>query len=238
MKALFEGLRMVLTMPGLRRNFWQPVLATCGLYLVLLIAGIVTAMSLGAVIIERFNLPDWMGFLGGGVVFAVAWVYASSAIFVGIAGIIAGLFAERITTAIEAARGGEPLSFSHTRAAQAADTAARIGQALVAAVVMAVAGLTPLGPVAAISLGGWLAAMEFTSSAESRRGRLLTDQALAFRRVPGGVGFMIGCGILSMLPVINALALPGMIAGGAILIQDADRAGAFALPSEEPTQAT
>jgi uncharacterized protein involved in cysteine biosynthesis len=182
-------------------------------------------MSLGGWIFDRMGWPDWLGFLGGGVLFGAAWLLAGSAVFVALAGLIAGLFAERISLAVEEASGFPPKTFGHRPGAQAADTALRLGQSMVGALAMLLIGLTPLGIPAAILIGGWLGAMEFTSASFSRRGWLAPDQAIRLRRLPGAWGFVLGSGLISLLPVVNALALPALIAGGALLVGEADRAG-------------
>ncbi len=232
MRHILQGGRMVLAQPGLRKTFWQPILATCAASLAVLLAGLVGMMTLGGWVFDRMGWPDWLGFLGGGVLFGAAWLLAGSAIFVAIAGLIAGLFAERISGVIEKASGMPPRTFAHRAGAQAADTALRLFQSIIGAVAMLLIGLTPLGIPAAILIGGWLGAMEFTSASFGRRGWLAPDQALRLRRLPGAWGFIIGSGLISLIPIVNAIALPALIAGGALLVGEADRAGVLPAADE------
>lgn len=71
-----------------------------------------------------------------------------------------------------------------------------------------------VGPVL---LAGWLGVLDYTSSAFLRYDRTVGQQWPVAMKMKGWFGFLVGSGLLSLLPFINVLLLPGLVAGGTVM---------------------
>jgi uncharacterized protein involved in cysteine biosynthesis len=68
-----------------------------------------------------------------------------------------------------------------------------------------------LGPVL---VAGWVGVLDYTSPAFLRYNRTVGEQWPVGTKMKGWFGFQIGAGLLSLLPFVNVLMLPALVAGG------------------------
>ncbi len=81
-----------------------------------------------------------------------------------------------------------------------------------------------------IILAGWLGVLDYTSPAFLRHDRTVGQQWPVATKMKGWFGFQVTSGILSLLPFINVLMLPALVAGGTSM---AVRSGIFERKSGE-----
>lgn len=68
--------------------------------------------------------------------------------------------------------------------------------------------------VAPIILAGWLGVLDYSSSAFLRYDRTVGQQWPVATKMKGWFGFQVVSGALSLLPFVNVLMLPALVAGG------------------------
>lgn len=189
---------------------------SCALFVGLLLLGawvVVPASagwltSLGA----TASLAKWIGwglYLG-------LWVWLGGVVYLAIAGVMSSFLWDALAEAVEGTRG--PLSpFVPVSAAdRLADTAGRAAFSAAIALLALVAGWWCV-PIAWL-LAGWLGLYDYTASAYLRRGVVFRAQRRRALRCRGAGGFAAVSGLLGILPLVNVLMLPAMVAGGTLLV--------------------
>ncbi|MBC7809268.1 MAG: hypothetical protein H7145_24300, partial [Akkermansiaceae bacterium] len=92
------------------------------------------------------------------------------------------------------------------------------------------------GPIPGILAASIIGLLDYTSPIFARRGKTLGPQ---WRELFGAlnvrtVTFALAAGFVSLIPVVGVLMLPGMIAGGTLLILGRDKTGVSKPPSPTP----
>lgn len=195
-----------------------------------LIAALTTYVLLGAALgfwaVPR--IAGWFGLERGSGVwwaaeigFVLVWLVLFSFLFVLLVGIFAGLIFDRLSRAVEALTGGvsppdTPLGW--TRAV--GDSLQRLllsGTLGIAALVLSLF----LGPSPGVLAAAVIGLLDFTAPAYLRRGLTLGPQSGRLLGKPDGAtfGFALISGLLSLLPLVGVLLLPGLVAGGTLLVR-------------------
>ncbi len=65
-----------------------------------------------------------------------------------------------------------------------------------------------------VLFAGWLGVLDYSSSYFLRHDRTVGQQWPVATKMKGWFGFQIGAGLLSLLPLVNVLMLPALVAGG------------------------
>ncbi len=178
------------------------------------------AFGIGEAIGSRFGGREWVGFAGLLSAFAL-WIVFGGAIYLALVALISGFGFDRLSIEVEKREfgraAGQPLGFPEG-----------IGDGVGRAVLTVALGLIALcgSPTVVIPflVAAFLALMDFTAPALLRRGSRLGNQFGAARRIPGALPFALVAGIVVLVPVLNVLALPVLVAAGTILVaENADR---------------
>lgn len=219
----FRGIFLVLRTPRLWPLCLGPLLGAVTAYVLLGILG-------GFLIVPR--LPRWLGVSGGeqslwvrylgSAAFVVLWVVLFSWAFVLLAGVFAGFLFDKLSRAVEQ-------TVTTPGTALPADAPLATGQALgdslarlvlnaslgVGALLLSFA----LGPIPGILAAALIGLLDLTSPAYLRQGHTLGKQAARlFRsRDANTFFFALVAGMLSLVPLIGVLLLPGLVAGGTLL---------------------
>ena len=200
-----------------------PLLTALIVYVLLGITG-------GVLLIPR--LPGWLGLPPGGggwwaaeilgtLAFVALWVLLFSFVFVLLAGMFSGLLWDKLSLAVEKIAGADkasPTTVPLGCGAQASDTFSRLllnGSLGVAALVLSVV----LGPIPGLLTAALVGLLDFTSPAYLRRGHTLGPQMARLLPRPDRrtVGFAFTAGLLSLVPFVGVLLMPGLVAGGTLL---------------------
>lgn len=172
--------------------------------------------------------PEWLGTVG----FVAVWIVLFPFLFTLLAGAFAGVIFEPLSLAVEkVVRGG-----SGTAATDAADVAplsggaafrdtlARLALSVTLALLSFGLGFV-FGPVPGILAASVIGLLDYTSPIYARRGKTLGPQG---RDLFGAfnartVTFALAAGFVSLIPIVGVLMLPGMVAGGTLLVLGRDR---------------
>lgn len=76
----------------------------------------------------------------------------------------------------------------------------------------------------AILFAGFLGLHDYTSAAYLRRGVTFPAQMGPVRNLPGRFSFLLGAGLLTLIPIVNVLMLPCLVAGGTLMVIESERA--------------
>ena len=78
--------------------------------------------------------------------------------------------------------------------------------------------------VPALLFAGYLGLHDYTSAAYLRRGITFPGQMKPVRRLPGRFSFLLAGGLLTLVPVVNVLMLPCLVAGGTLMVVEGEEA--------------
>ena len=170
---------------------------------------------------------DWIGRVGidrayssilGSVAFFVLWWFISSMLYLAIAGILSSFLWERLSVEIERMEGTLPTPEVKVGCGGTFyDTSIRAVISVVVALSALFLGWVCFGLVG-ILLAGWLGLLDYTSCAFARRGVLIDRQFKAVLACQGWKSFLVGAGVIALFPFLNVLLLPGLVAGGTLLV--------------------
>ncbi len=216
-----RGIGLILRTPRLWPLCIGPLVGTFVLYV--LLGGV------GGVLLVP-HLQEWLTALPNSgaylitieVLAVLLWLVLFPFLFVLLGGVLFGLVFEPLSLAVEEIVGdGKPKASSPlTRGQLFGDAAARLalnGTLGFAAFLLGFA----LGPIPGILAAAVIGLLDYTSPAYLRRAVTLGPQSwqLLFRR-PDAATFTFGlvAGLLSLLPIVGVLLMPGLVAGGTLLV--------------------
>ncbi|MEQ1935188.1 MAG: EI24 domain-containing protein [Fimbriimonadaceae bacterium] len=150
--------------------------------------------------------------------FFIAWSFIAGPIFFGINGMLSSILWDKLSLKVEQRVFGNAPEAKTTLGRALADSLARLPLTIGVSLISAILGFTPLAWLSAWPVG-WLCLYDFTSCAYARRGLYYPAQKAASSRLPKAREFALGCGILSLIPLLNLICLPGCIAGATILVR-------------------
>jgi CysZ protein len=235
-----RGLGMLRAHPAL----WKWVIAPAAVTLVLLIALIIGVVQLVDPLVGWLvtHLPSWLAGVASSlltVMIVIGLSFCALVLFVALAGAIAGPFNEMLSERLEAVLTGQPeppfswAVFAREAALGVVHSIRRLISSLIGLVVVFVVGLVPvIGTIAAVLIGGWLAARSASydcyDAVLARRSMAYRDK-LAYLARHRRRSFGLGAAVAGMLlvPGVNLIAL-GVGAAGATVAIHALETGAGA----------
>lgn len=209
MPSILRALRLFRRERGLWVSAVKPLLWGALAYVVVVLTTTLLAERVG----ER--LGGGLGGALGAIAGLVLTIVLSGTIYLALVALIAGFGFDRLSMEVEEREFGravgQPLGF-----------AAGIGDGVGRAVLTGLLGIVALCGGATVVIP-WLVAaflclMDFTAPSLLRRGVGLGRQFGAARRLPGAGSFALVAGAFMLVPVVNVLALPILVAAGTILV--------------------
>jgi uncharacterized protein involved in cysteine biosynthesis len=159
------------------------------------------------------------GFGANAAFIALLWLM-SSILFVFIAGITSSFLWDRLSYEVELTVNPTPPKHATNAAEWLIDALPRMGfAAFVFCLSSGCFWILPIG----VALASWLCLYDFTASAYLRRGTSFLAQFALAPRVRGWATFALTCGLMTLLPFINVLVLPGLVAGGTLMVAEGER---------------
>lgn len=222
----FAGIALVLRTPRL----WP---LCVGPLLLALLAYALLGMGLGFLVVPP--LADWLHVQRGSgswwvmeLGFVILWLVLFSFVFVLLAGIFSGLIWDRLSRAVEMVVDGTgaqaPLGSAPPADAPLGWSAAMgdsFGRLLLNGSLGLLAFLLSffLGPIPGVLAAALAGLLDYTAPAYLRRGRTLPAQWRRLLGRPDGsvLGFALAAGLLSLVPLVGVLLMPGLVAGGTLL---------------------
>lgn len=201
-----------------------PLLVSLGLYLGVIIAAYLTVVPQISLWFEHWNAPRILALLGANLVYGILLFFGSGILFLALAAFCCSMLFDRLSSEVEGLIGNtvRPVRLGCGR--MALDT----GMRLVALCAVSLIGFgcgwlfAGLGPVVVAAL---FSLWDYTAPFYLRRGVTFGAQSARAFRLPGKAGFMAIGGLLSLVPIVNVLMLPAMVAGGTMLACDGERRG-------------
>lgn len=213
----FAGIGLVLRTPRLWPLCVGPLLLALFAYALL-------GTGIGFFVVPR--LAGWLGIERGSggwwameIGFVVLWLFLFSFAFTLLAGIFSGLIWDRLSRAVEAIAAGGTLPADVTLGGAAA-----LGDSLQRLLLNGTLGLVALllfflGPLPGLIAAALVGLLDYTAPAYLRRGHTLPAQWRRLMGRPDGatLGFALVAGVLSLIPILGVLLMPGLVAGGTLL---------------------
>lgn len=221
MRHLLRGIQLTLFDRRFRPFVWKPMLASAFVFVAIVASGYALVVPRIQTWFERtswFPEPLLPVF---GALYVLAWAFLSGAVFLAIAGLVSSLLWERLSLEVERSEFGAAPSGQFGCAESLADSLARLPFSIGLAIMAMVFGWAVFGAVG-IACAGLIGLSDFTANAYARRSLRFPGQFFRAVRLPGALGFAAACGLFALLPVVNVLLLPAMVAGGTLLVADSE----------------
>lgn len=219
MRHLLRGIHLTLFDRRYRPFVWKPMMASAFVFVAIVAAGYVMVVP---------RIQTWFGRVSWfpepllpvfGALYLVLWAFLSGAVFLAIAGLLSSLLWERLSLEVERGVFGTAPNGQFGCGDSLADTFARLPFSIGLAVVAMVLGWALFGAVG-IACAGLIGLSDFTANAYARRGQRFPGQFLCAMRLPGAWSFAAATGLLALLPLVNVILLPAMVAGGTLLVAE------------------
>ncbi len=221
MRYVALGLRRVIEDRRLWPFVWKPMLWAAAIFAGAIVGGFVLFVPLIEGLLSRWDLLPQVGFGVGSILYAVAvWVFGG-VLYLSLSGVLSSLLWDRLSMEVERSVRGTASLQSVGCGGTLWDTVLRGAFSLFIAVGAFVFGCCTFG-IAGIVLAGWLGLLDYTASAYIRRGVLFPAQFGRATSLKGWQGFALGSGIITLLPLVNILMLPALVAGGTLLYLDSE----------------
>ena len=206
------------------RRFWRfiagPLALSAVIFLVLAGLGLFVVGNLWHGIAERLGGGAAEGI--GPLLYIVALFFSAGFIFLTITSFTSSLMWEQLSAAVEESRGGFGGKSTLPRSVQIGDSIARgclaIGVGLASLCCNVVLPFVVVG-----LLAGWLGLIDYTSPAFLRRNVTLGGQIGRVLRLPGAFTFLLISGAIALIPFVNVVLLPALVAGGTLMVMRSER---------------
>jgi CysZ protein len=216
MRYLGEALVLFRRHPRLWTYVAGPLVWTLGLFLAVLVIGYFIFVPPIAHLLTSLGLGDSASSLGT-VVYLIVWFFLSGIFYLAALSFLSSLLWDRLSEEVEiAAFGGAP-QFRHRKTTTVADSVRRLIFSLALAFVAFFVGfiIPVVGP---LLIAGYVATLDVTASAFARRGFLLKAQRKRFFQLKGWPVFLLIAGVFTLLPFVNAILLPILVAAGTLMV--------------------
>lgn len=220
MQYVIRGVRMVWSDKSLRRYVIRPFLWTIALFIAIMVP-------------LRFWLP---GFLGGlwertGWVEPPGWVWwivvtliffvISGTVFFMLNGILSGLLWDDLSRESEERAFGTAPQYQTPFGRSVADSIARIPSTVGWSIIGIFLGFTPFG-IGSSWPNGRMCINDFTAPAYARRQLYFPAQKARANKLRSAQSYAWTCGLISLVPLVNLICLPGMVVGATLMVRAED----------------
>lgn len=209
---------------SLWRYSWRPLLLSAFVYLAIAILGFALFIPYVSGTIEaaaaqgegfaRF-VREAAGFLATILYLIVLWVF-SGMIYIMISSLFSAFLWDRLCAEVEEKLGIFDKPVQVGCGTLLADSLIRFLVAGLIAVFGFATGWMCMGITAILSTG-WMCLLDYTAPAYLRRGKPFWEQHREVYKLKGWPFFVVCTGLLTLLPFVNLVLLPAMVAGGTML---------------------
>jgi uncharacterized protein involved in cysteine biosynthesis len=199
---------------------WGPVILT-----VLLYVGLLVLLQVSIWPLLQSLVPEGIAWLTGipvvgSIALFLLWLVAANFVIIGVSSVFSGLLWGRLSHKVETDIYGDAPDVKSGCLPEVKDFFWRLFQTAVAFVLLI--AFSWLGFISAGIIGGFLGVVEFSAPAYARRGVFYPKQ-LGVLKTPGALGFALGAGVLSLLPLVFVFAMPALVVGGTILCRESEK---------------
>jgi uncharacterized protein involved in cysteine biosynthesis len=151
------------------------------------------------------------------ILYFITWIFISGIVFLALTSFLGSFIWDKLSIEVERLIGVQPQTYEPPRVTQISESVKRGVLALCLAALGFGCGFV-LPVVAPALVAGYVALLDFTASGFSRRRMSLRAQMRNLKKLNGWQPFLVVGGILTLIPIVNALALPIMVAAGTIMV--------------------
>lgn len=222
MDHAIRGIKLVYGNRRLRRFVWVPLGVAFVVYLSAVLFGFFIAVPFLAAWAATVGVNEVMGRIGGTVVWALLWWFVSGPVILAVATMVSAPGWEKLVGEVEGVVFGVETGKPSPLLAGLLDAALRLPVTLTIGLCIALLGWTFAG-FTGILMAGLLGLVEYTAPAFARRGSRFPRQPLQALRTRGAWSFGLAAGLASLIPLVNVLLMPGLVAGGALMLAESER---------------
>ncbi|MGV3618961.1 MAG: EI24 domain-containing protein [Fimbriimonas sp.] len=220
MQYILEATRLIGKNPRLWRYILLPLFYSTLVFIAVVLAGYFVIVPPLTRLLTGWGLRGDASSLIGTVAYAGVWFFVAGIVFIAIASFLSSLLWDRLSVEIEELVTGTAVQRTPPTPVVLMDSFKRMILTLIMAVVALCANVVPfVGPAL---VAGFVGTLDYTANAYIRRNVLLGQQRGLVFRLPGWFGFYVVAGIVTLLPVVNLLMLPVMVAAGTIMVARAE----------------
>lgn len=223
MRHIVEGARLVFMDRDLRAYVWRPMVLAGVVYLLVLVVLLIVAVPTAGALAERLGMTRVVGQALGGVLVLAGWFLAAGVLYLGLAGILSAFSWDRLSSEVERRAFGSVVGRTPSLGRVVLDASIRLPFTVVMVILSVLLGWVCFG-IVGVLLAGVLGLSDYTSCAFARRGKFFPGQLRAALRLKEARAFVISSGLLTLIPLVNVLMLPALVAGGTLLVRESDPA--------------
>jgi uncharacterized protein involved in cysteine biosynthesis len=226
MRFIFAGTALILRTPRLWRFIVQPLLS--GALAFLLVSAGAYWLIVPGLNARIDHLLHATGYLSGVVAVLTTGLYlgllilTSGFLYLTLAALFSASLWSRLSLEVELSTTGRRVETKLPVSAIVGDSVARGLFAIAVTLLSLCCGWTFFG-LPAILMAGFLGLHDYTSAAYLRRGVTFPAQMSHVRGLPARFGFLLGGGLLTLIPVVNVIMLPCLVAGGTLMVVAGER---------------
>lgn len=216
MRYIGEALLLFRRYPRLWHYVAGPLVWTLSLFLLVLVAGYFIFVPPIAHGLESMGLGHGSASLGTAA-YVIVWFFVSGIVYLAVISFLSSLLWDKLSEEIEYLVNGYAPMQRHKRSKMVADSLKRILFALFMAILAFGCGsiIPIIGP---ILIAGYVATLDVTAPAFARRGYLFKAQRKRFFKLKGWPAFLVLAGVFTLIPFLNAILIPIMVAAGTIMV--------------------
>lgn len=199
---------------------WRPMAISAAILAAIMLLGYLLIVPWGDRVLAQWGLESWVGGAILRIGYAILWWFLAGIVFAAISGLLSSFLWEHLSFEIEKESNPSPPKHRLSKGELVTDMLTR--------------GFFALGiffftcgcfwfPLMGVLLAAWLCLYDYTAAPYLRRGILFPTQARRAFGVRGSATFAIVSGLLTVIPLVNVLLLPALVAGGTLMLAEHER---------------
>ena len=215
MGYVVEGFRMVF----MDRRYWRYIVVPWMWSTLIFLAVVVVGYFLFVPAIQGWIDSRVEGYEGivrtlVSLAYAVIWFFIAGFVFLTITSVTSSFLWEALSQRVEEQITGNPAPKSSLPTMRiVSDSISRgVFSILIAILSLFCGWAVPI--IAPVVLAGWVGLLDYTSPAFLRYNQTVGQQWPVATKMKGWFGFQVVSGLLTLVPLVNVLMLPALVAGG------------------------
>lgn len=223
MTTVFKGIKLVWGDPELRPFIYRPLFRAIPILLLLFVVTFFVMQPLAGLLLSLIGAVEWLVSLVAGVLTVALWWVLLGPVFFTIAIFISAFSWESLSKKVEDKAFPHLPTPTHQTsfAVSFRDNMRRLPRTIVVSVLSALTAPIFFGVISA-AIAGWQARYDFTAPAYMRRGVLWPEQRQRTKALRGQKELALASAVFAWIPIINLLALPGLVAAGSMMVAESD----------------
>jgi uncharacterized protein involved in cysteine biosynthesis len=226
MRFILAGTALVFRTPRLWRFIIQPLLVGALAFMVVAAGAYwLIVPTLSELLRHPFGDDGFRGEAATAVanlVFMLLFIVVSGSLYLVIVSFFSSTLWEKLSFAVELESTGKRVETKLPIPTIIGDSLQRGISAIAIGFLSMCCGWAVFG-IVGVLLAGFMGLYDYTSAAYLRRGITFAKQGAYLRKLPSRYSFAVCGGLLTLLPVVNVLMLPCLVAGGTLMVIESER---------------